>query len=337
MNLGIIIGYFYGKGLILCSNNKLRYFDILDGLKEEFDQKFFCGCDKKNNVNVCGYIDDDCIASYTVDKKDKYKAILGKRYSSNDTFQGSFSDELSYVIKHPKDKYVTYDASHILKEITDYVLALDIDSILSTYKIEEFKEVDPNRGRDGATTFGVRYTVQTDDLYIKSILPLRTKTDIYYFAGKVEDSYNKRLHDEEAKNISIFKTKYSAYEHINFLASKRINSEFKSLIEDEKKRTKILNVISANYPVETIGYIINHRWPHMSPRMLCVKYNNEFDGTNFDIFGYKFSSKKRYYEKKARIAYRAWLKKREDNYDTWDPEQEVMNALMNGCGDYFGY
>ena len=47
MNLGIIIGYFYGKGLILCSNNKLRYFDILDGLKEEFDQKYFCGCDKK--------------------------------------------------------------------------------------------------------------------------------------------------------------------------------------------------------------------------------------------------------------------------------------------------
>ena len=75
----------------------------------------------------------------------------------------------------------------------------------------------------------------------------------------------------------------------------------------------------------------------MSPRMLCVKYNNEFDGTNFDIFGHKDSSKKQYYEKKRRIAYKAWLKRREDNYDTWDPEQEVMTALMNGCGEYFGY
>lgn len=341
MMLGIIIGYFYGKGLILCPNNKLRYFDILDGLKEEFDSKFFCGLDKKGNVNVCGCIEDDCIASYSIDKKDKYKAVLEKRFSSDDTIQGEFSEELSYFIKHKKEA-ATYDAGQILKEITDYVLGLDIDSILSTYRIEEVKEVEPNRGQSGATTSGVRYSIQTEDAYIKSILPLRTATHISYNPGrredlKIEDSYKKRLSDKETQNLIVFKTQYSTINHINYLVNKRINKDIKSLFENEKRRNDILSVLSTNYPVETIGYIINRRWPHMSPRMLCVKYNNEFDGTNFDIFGHKDSSKKQYYEKKRRIAYKAWLKRREDNYDTWDPEQEVMTALMNGCGEYFGY
>ncbi len=337
MKLGVIIGYFYGKGLILCPNNKLRYFDICDEIIKEYRQKRGLHHDKKGNVYVSAYIDECRIASYTKDKDDKFKVFLQKIYRPEDIIKGTFSEELSYAIKHSEMNTVSYDARLIMKEITEYVCSLDIESILATYKIEEFKLTDPYKGKSGATTFGVRYTIQTEDAYIKSILPLMTKTDTRYYTAKTEDCYTKRLIEEEAKNLSLFNKRYSTINHINYLASKQINNDVNNIIDNEKKKQSILRVLSANYPVETIGRIINRRWPHMPPRMLCIKYNNEFDGTNFDIFGHKNSSKKRYYEKKARIAYRAWLKKREEDYGTWDPEQEVMNALMNGCGDYFGY
>ncbi len=339
MNLGVIIGYFYGKGLILCPNNKLRYFDVSEEDKEQFKKMAHYNGDRNGNVFVRDYIAKCSIASYSIDKKDKYKVVLEKEYGLEDELKGSFSKELSYVLKDSHKKIDSFDVKFILEEVTKYVQSIDIESILATYKIEEYKSVNPGKGRDGTTEYGIRYTIQTDDTYIKSILPLHSKSNVVYFvSGRVEDSYSKRLFDEEKINIAIFKSKYSTADHIIFLASNKINNDIKSYIEKEKEYISIIRSLSANYPVEIIGYIINKKWPHMSPRMLCIKYNNVFDGTNFDIFGYKDSAKKRFLEKKNRIAYSNWLNYRKDRlFNTCDSENEVMRALRNGCGDYFGY
>lgn len=73
----------------------------------------------------------------------------------------------------------------------------------------------------------------------------------------------------------------------------------------------------------------------MSPQMLCKKYNNEFDGTNYAIFGKEYNARKRYKEKQA--MYNPQRKRSSYYYNSWDPESEIMRALYNGCGEYYGF
>lgn len=84
MQIGVILGYFYGKGLILCPYNTLRYFDLNDdiyySIKKEIGWNFHE--DKKNNVHLVGGIKEKFVALFDISSKDKYKVEIKKCFNA---------------------------------------------------------------------------------------------------------------------------------------------------------------------------------------------------------------------------------------------------------------
>lgn len=330
MKTGIILGYFYGYGLIFCYNNKLRFFEIDENFRSQFDRNEYWNKDRKGNVNIAYNIRKELLATYEVDKDNPNMVVIHQRYNSADD-KTVFDEDLVWYIENQFMSKVTYRPSSSIAKILQYVKDFDLNEALASYQVVEFQETL----EDGEYHYLQGKRNITDDAYIKSLCPT------YYSIGSNSSThpsdYSKRLLEKEEEDKEIIKHQYSKEDHLRYLLFSRIDEEVKENEVRVQKKCKV----EILYPYSRICEILNRVWPHMSAQTLCRKYNNEFDGNNVEIFGKKRSSKRKRMEKIREYRFNQYLKRKKSLRDAhesyYDPESEVMDALENGNGDYFGY
>ena len=124
MNLGVIIGYFYGKGLILCPNNKLRYFDVSEEDKLKKRKKIHIAFAAVYLLVIIAFR-----PFHTQSLIDKVFEIAGYTYGP---LLGLYTFGLFIKNRRPADQVVSYIA--IASPILSYILNIYSKDLFNGYQ-----------------------------------------------------------------------------------------------------------------------------------------------------------------------------------------------------------
>lgn len=300
--------------------NKLRYYDLTDEIFRLFKEKSwhkYCTEDKKDNVYVYGYIYEECIAEYEDVPQEKYKVKILQRIKDTEQLKSIDNTLYSYF----QCRNIMFDGKREFSTLLHQANNTNIDTILKTYRVYLYETPDRKT---------LCYTVDTEDIYIRHLLGGIQKYNEEYLNTNFKDAVVTRQYDLEKKYTESAKSKYSFINHIKYLF------DFVYVPKAESYECKLKEVyeIEKKYPVYDIYYLIDKNWPHMKAELLCRKYNDIYDGYNFEVFGKKYSSRKEYLKRRQKSMYR---KKRFYDMGTWDPESEIMNSLMYGDPEVYGF
>lgn len=318
--IGILIGIFYGKGLILCPNNKLRYFDYDDDIYYFFRNMGWtmnCTDDKKKNVMVYGDIFEGCIAEYEDIPQEKYKVKILKRFKNAEELK-SIDDSLYSYFQTENKKF---NPQNEIDSIMYIANKTNLEEVLETYRVYLYETNECKT---------LCYTIETSNKYIHYLLSGIQKYNEEFINTKYKDAIVTRQTEIEEKYKETARSKYSLIDHIKYL----MHHDFLSNLSSHEKRLNNRLEIDNKYPVYEIFYLIKKNWPHMKAELLCRKYNDIYDGYNYEIFGKKYSSRKEYLKRRQNSFY---TKKFSHNMYSWDPESDVMDALMHGDPECFGF
>lgn len=130
-----------------------------------------------------------------------------------------------------------YEAK-FLADLRKYIDSYNYKKIINTYKIEERGYIKYRVGKDNMYIVTTRKSIQTSDLYIQSLLPLGTETDVYDCYGS-ENDYSCIDESSTKENISRALSLYNKEEHFAFLVSNFYNT-YTAVKEDLKEADSLL-------------------------------------------------------------------------------------------------
>ena len=119
-------------------------------------------------------------------------------------------------------------------EFENYIDSLNIDAILSTYEVASWGYYKRVVGKDNYYCYGNYKRIDSDDKYIRSLLPLEEKSDYYNTDIQTDEEQDFTNYDnvEAERNIKLAKHKYSKKEHLALL----INEYY---LELQKKKVSL--------------------------------------------------------------------------------------------------
>lgn len=143
-----------------------------------------------------------------------------------------------FAIKRLNDK-LNIDISRLankIVEIENYIDSINLDAILSTYEVASWGFYKREVGKDNFYCYGNYKRIDSDDNYIRSLLPLEEKSDYYNKDIQTDEEQDFTNYDnlEAERNIKLAKHKYSKKEHLAFLLN-----EYYS----ERQETKVSLII----------------------------------------------------------------------------------------------
>lgn len=133
------------------------------------------------------------------------------------------------------------DVSLIANKIVEF--EINIDAILSTYVVASWGYYKRVVGKDNYYCYGNYKRIDSDDKYIRSLLPLEEKSDYYNTDIQTDEEQDFANYDnvEAERNIKLAKHKYSKKEHLALLINeyylelqkKKVSLSMYKLIFDE--------------------------------------------------------------------------------------------------------
>lgn len=130
-----------------------------------------------------------------------------------------------------------YEAK-FLADLRKYIDSYNYKKIINTYKIEERGYIKYRVGKDNMYIVTTRKSIQTSDLYIQSLLPIGTETDVYDYYGSEHD-YSFIDESSTKENRSRALSLYNKEEHFAFLVSNFYNT-YTAVKEDLKEADSLL-------------------------------------------------------------------------------------------------
>lgn len=158
--------------------------------------------------DICGYFPKDI----SNDRKDMYF------YKFGPLTQIVYKQYIYIKSNCEKQNVAPHILARKIEEITEYVDSLNIQDILNTYIVGSWGMYKRIPGKDNYYCYGSYKRIDTDDQYIRSLLPLEDNTDYYNtdIQGDEEQDFQKSDEQEANKNRDIAKQKYSKADHIAY-------------------------------------------------------------------------------------------------------------------------
>lgn len=109
-----------------------------------------------------------------------------------------------------------YELSTELSELKKYISEFDEDKVINSYKIHKYGYLQNRVGRDDHFHYGTEKTIDSDDPYIKSILPVGEER-AYEATNSYEEGYDLYEEEKAKKCIEEAKELYDRNTHLAYL------------------------------------------------------------------------------------------------------------------------
>jgi len=199
--------------------------------------------------------------------------------------------QMAYKVLHGKDKeifmllYQLHTSSFktlTLEEIYSkvhsiycYVNSFSLEHVLDTYKCGESGHFQCRPGRDDSFNITHFKSINTDDNYIRSIIPLAKEEESYACVGRSDEDYYILNEEDIEKGRCIARKSYTKEKHIAYL----LNSFFEEYHNKKNKYESILENIkklklSDSFRYENFGYgnytqeMLSEKFKHINQKVL---------------------------------------------------------------------
>lgn len=138
--------------------------------------------------------------------------------------------------------------------IREYVNSFSLDDVLNTYECNESGYLQYRPGRDDHFFYSTSKTIDTDDEYIKNIIPLGVESDYCSCVGRDQDDYSRTNEYETEYGKKIAYSNYSKEKHYAFLISSFFEKYYTSKKEHEMLILKLKELKLDTY------FMSHHFW-----------------------------------------------------------------------------
>ena len=161
------------------------------------------------------------------------------------------------------------DIKNKIRSLKHYIEGLDYKSLIETYRVIEDGYLQRRVGRDDHFNMTTTRTVDTNDSYIKFLLPIGEEKN-YYAINSDEENYN--YIDEEATKAEKEAAlgKYDREEHLAFLLKEYIDGHYEvaqTLLEFDIRLKQIFNLEKFRSRVKALSF-------YHSYKTVVTRYNN---------------------------------------------------------------
>ncbi len=178
-----------------------------------------------------------------------YKVLHGK---DNEIFK------LLYALKLSEFKYLTLEEiSDNLLSIDNYVNSFSLEDVLKTYECGESGYFQCRPGRDDSFNITHFKTIRTEDVYIRSIIPLCEEKDSYACVGRGvdDDDYYIINKDETEEGCRLARITYTKNKHKAYLIKNFFEEYLTSKAEYENILMRINNLkLTDRFRYDNFGY-----------------------------------------------------------------------------------
>ena len=155
------------------------------------------------------------------------------------------------------------DHSRNIKKWKEYVDEFNLEEVLSTYKCGREGHFQYRPGRDDSFNITYFKTIDTDDMFIRSLIPLGIEHDYYACVGKgIGDEDYYRLDEEDMSHgKQLVRENYTKEKHLAFMITSELENYYMALFEYQQLLQKLNSIRSEtsihSFSISSYSSVVN--------------------------------------------------------------------------------